>query len=178
MQTYAIYDVPDGRCLRLEGYLQGEWLRFRVKEVYSGYIVDWFTYKLSHWLSCPVERRYEVAKGILARLATAQTAKPKGKTTAEAEAQKRWPCLVELLTVSEAPDGSERERSKLTVLWEEGTWKAGVTEPGLEMSAWASSPTLEGLLDALERRLASEDPDTWRKWAGAAKTRLRGSKRA
>jgi hypothetical protein len=74
---------------------------------------------------------------------------------------KKFPGLWELLTQTKYPDESPRERSSLTLFVEEGVFKLVVSEKTRELSCWATGPTFEGALDALEKRLTSDSPE-WR----------------
>lgn len=94
----------------------------------------------------------------------AGTSRTPSKAPDDAKAAKKWPMVYACLTQTTLEDGSSREASKVTLFFEHGTWKGGITEPNLECSAWATASTLEGVLDALEARLTSGDPDVWKKW--------------
>ena len=104
-----------------------------------------------------------LAMGILKSLA----AKATGITTAQGKpdpvSKKKYPALVELLTAAVGDDGEARELSSITVKWQDGGFKAGIHEPNLSMSLWAAGETLEGVLEALERRINADDAD-WRRW--------------
>lgn len=110
--------------------------------------------------------------------AKAQTAQARAvSSAAEGEEAKRWPLIMELLCTAEMPDGSVREVSKLTIRRDATVWQAGLTEPQLQASAWASGSSIVGALDALERRLASNDDQVWRRWQGNYQGSQKGKKR-
>jgi len=77
------------------------------------------------------------------------------------EAQKRWPALWEHLTAGAYPDGKVRERSSLTVFYQDSTIRGMVRDKDLKLCLWATSKSLFGLLDMLEA--GCNDPDAeWR----------------
>lgn len=81
---------------------------------------------------------------------------------------KRHPTLVEYLSCSAWDDGSERERSTLSVFIEEGRVKVCLNDREFERSLYASGDTLAGVLAALEKALAA-DACEWRMWKGKGK---------
>lgn len=97
----------------------------------------------------------------------AQTA-ASGKKTGPSDPAwaKRYPLLYALMTDDDAGGGKTRARSKVTLWMEPQAFKASVSEPDGSVSAYCSHPTLEGLLDALEARLTSDEPDVWVPWSG------------
>lgn len=174
---FQSYPMSQKRLLVADVRFEGDLMLMRVRvwpymvEVWRGAI------EIQLWVSYELEERCEMVKGILARLAVSSPAKQRAKAAPEKEATERFPNITELLSVTVLPGGEERLPSKITLMWEDGAWKAGITEPGMEASAWVTTFTLEGLLDALEARLASDDPDVWRKWASAFKGQRKGAKK-
>lgn len=65
----------------------------------------------------------------------------------------RFVALTEFLTVSEWEPGTARETGTLLVCTGDGRWRAWLNDRDNQMAAWASSATLEGLLNALEQGL-------------------------
>lgn len=80
---------------------------------------------------------------------------------ADLEAEKRWPALWEHLTAGTYPDGSKRERSSLTVFYQDGSIRGMLRDKDQKLCLWATCKSLFGLLDALEA--GANDPDAeWR----------------
>jgi len=81
---------------------------------------------------------------------------------------KRFPALVEFLTVGKWDDGAPRTTGTMLVLWEDGRWRAMLNDRNDNLTAWLSSDTLEGLLASLEAAVADGAVE-WRrprKWGG------------
>lgn len=75
----------------------------------------------------------------------------------------RCPRLFELMTSREALDGKEpRQVCTLTIVAEDGVWKAGLRERDCQMSLWISAATCREVFDGLEKAL-SRDPIEWRR---------------
>jgi len=74
---------------------------------------------------------------------------------------KKYPALWMFLTALEYEPGKPRERSSLTMFVEEGCFKLCLTERTKECSCWATGPTYEEALKALEERITSAAPE-WR----------------
>jgi hypothetical protein len=90
------------------------------------------------------------------------------KATKDKDVEAVAPVLHAFLTEGKDGQGKERRTSTLLVFVDEGAWKACLTERDHELTLWASSDTLWGLLEALEARL-TERPVEWRKkkpWTG------------
>lgn len=96
----------------------------------------------------------------------AKASKGKGVASCpDADLVKRYPNLIEYLTVTEFEDGSSRERSVLSVFVEDGRVKVCLNDKELERSGYVSGDTLTGVLVALEKALATEGLE-WRPWGG------------
>lgn len=78
------------------------------------------------------------------------------------------PALMEYLTSATWPEGDARETSTLLVFVEEGRFKGVLNDREQARSLWASSPSLAGLLEALEGMLASGSAE-WREQRGKRK---------
>lgn len=77
------------------------------------------------------------------------------------EASKRWPAIWEHLTAGEYPDGTKRERSSLTVFYQDHSIRGMIRDKDQKLCLWATSTSLFGLLDAIEA--GCNDPDAeWR----------------
>lgn len=72
------------------------------------------------------------------------------------------PTLCEYMSQTVWDDGKPRETSSVMVVWEDGQWKGGLLDRELGRNLWVTSPSLKGLWEALEKRLAAPIPD-WRK---------------
>lgn len=75
--------------------------------------------------------------------------------------EEKMPCLHMLLCAVKHDDGSKRDPAMLTVVTEQGMWKAGIKEKTLNASLWRSGETLQMALQALENAL-SEGTADWR----------------
>ena len=84
------------------------------------------------------------------------------RTAEDASFSKRCPSLFEMLTASPSVNGRRRMVSTMTVVAEDGVWKAGLRDRDHAVSLWTSGSTLQEALDALERAL-QERPVAWRK---------------
>lgn len=117
-----------------------------------------------------------MAGDVLKRLHKTASTRTAHVGTVDAGTRKKYPGLVELLSDEADCEGVNRELSSITIKWQEGTWRAAVHEPNLEMSLWVSAPTLDTLLQALEQRIEAEDAD-WRAWGqGQKKKPFKGRK--
>lgn len=85
-----------------------------------------------------------------------------GMPALDEQSTKRFPGLCEYLTQAEWPDGSPRELACVLVVCEDGVWKGCLSDKATDRSLWASAASISGVLEALEKRLASPSPD-WRK---------------
>ena len=74
--------------------------------------------------------------------------------------QRRWPALAAWLTAG-MWKGVARETGSITLFYEEGRVKAAVSDRDSGLVAFVSSETILGLLDKVQRGLASGDMD-WR----------------
>lgn len=74
---------------------------------------------------------------------------------------RRAPMLYAMMTDDKWDDGDARETSTLTLFVDAGMLKAVLNDRALSRTAFASSATLEGLLDALEEGLEADSLD-WR----------------
>jgi len=99
------------------------------------------------------------------------------KATASAVQVSEWsrshPALWEYLTLEEYPDGTPRDRSMLCAFVENGSFKACLQDRDAQMSLWASGPSLEAVLEALEAKCASGDESEWRSMGGVTKNKKR-----
>lgn len=80
------------------------------------------------------------------------------------------PGVFEMLTSRRYPDGSIRLPSTLLVFCEDGMFKGCLNDRDNQLTAWASSESFSGLLEALERGLSS-DSLQWRTTAASSKKR-------
>lgn len=74
-----------------------------------------------------------------------------------------YPALWEFVSVSTMPNGGKRTRSKLTLFLEGDQWKAALTDPDVEASAFVTADTFLDALRSLETQ-AQEDTLDWRRW--------------
>lgn len=164
----ATMDVAGGGTLRAEVSFPADRVVVRVKLLPMGETLGKWWLPWSTVRSWPPGRVLDMAKSLLERLAAAAGARSAHVGVVDQGTRKKYPGLAELMTDEKGPDGAERELSALTMKWQDGTWKAGIHEPNMEMTLWVSAPSLEGLLLVLEERVGSEDAD-WRPWGGAQK---------
>lgn len=73
-----------------------------------------------------------------------------------------YPTLCMMMTETPVLSGKKRQTCTLALVAEDGMFKAGLRDRDRMMSIWVSSPTWEGLWDALESALTQEPPP-WRK---------------
>jgi len=86
-----------------------------------------------------------------------------------------YPGLHEFLGRTKLADGSPRARSKLTLFYDGPWFKATLTEPDAECSAFVTSDSFLGVLSALEDGVQSETLD-WRRWWAGGKARKLSSR--
>jgi len=81
------------------------------------------------------------------------------------------PTVVEFLTRVDLGGGVTKEPASITVRLSLGEWAVEISDPGLEVSIPATSDTLLGVFEALERVLTSPNPPikTWRGATGNLK---------
>lgn len=91
------------------------------------------------------------------------------------EDAKSWPTLVEYLTCTAYPDGQPRVPSALVIVADSSGWRGCLSDKDNQRSLWKVSPTLEGLLLALEEAAAGDDPGQWRQ---SAEGKWKGKKRS
>jgi hypothetical protein len=72
-----------------------------------------------------------------------------------------YPTLVEFLSVSKWPDGAERQRGTVLLLWEEGNYKCWLNDRDGDRTAWLTGATLTDLLAAVDTALEA-DSVPWR----------------
>lgn len=75
--------------------------------------------------------------------------------------KKDYPAVWQFLTADEYEPGKPRERSSLTLFVEEGSFKFCLSERTKACSCWVTGPTFLDALEALEKRVTSENPE-WR----------------
>lgn len=96
-------------------------------------------------------------------------AKEERRAAALDAAAQQWsaghPALWEYMTLDEFEPGQPRETSMLMVFVEDNRFKACLQDRQEGRSLWATSPTLEGALEALEAHLAAGTGD-WRQMKG------------
>jgi hypothetical protein len=75
---------------------------------------------------------------------------------------KLFPSLAEMMMATPTKDGKRRTVSTVTLVCEDGVWKAGLRDRDHAVSLWVSGDGLQGALGALEKAL-TERPVAWRK---------------
>lgn len=83
---------------------------------------------------------------------------------------RRYPALAEYLDADKFPDGSARKTSTLLVFVDDGVLKACVSDRAESRVAFFSASTFEGLLDAVEVGLSTDNAD-WRPAGGGGRKR-------
>lgn len=77
------------------------------------------------------------------------------------EGKRVVPALFEYLTAIQDPNGEPREGATLLIFSADGTFKACLNDRHTSSHLWTASPTLMGLMDAIEERIIADVPD-WR----------------
>lgn len=75
----------------------------------------------------------------------------------------RYPILFTFLAANMDAEGVERQRSKVSVFVDSGSWKASLVDGETEQSLFVTIRSPEKAYEALEKALAAEEPD-WRPW--------------
>lgn len=101
--------------------------------------------------------------GVVQRMREALSRTVAGECPGDEAFAESYPGLHEFLGLSKLPDGSPRARSKLTVFYDGPVFKASLTEPDSECSAFVTSESFLGVLAALEDAIQSDSLD-WRRW--------------
>lgn len=114
-----------------------------------------------YWAPYHPSQENRMSKFLKKALAAASSGKGKAKGPPE-----KWlaefPALQELLTLRKNDDGSERTPCSLTLSPAEEGHKGCLRELDEGLMLWATSGTLQGVLEALDSQLQSEAPD-WRR---------------
>lgn len=79
------------------------------------------------------------------------------------------PAVVEYLTATAYPDGSQRERSTISLFLEDGVVKACLSDRDQARTLWRSGASVEDALMAVESAVADGTAD-WRKSGGGKAT--------
>lgn len=155
----------EGRVLYLPGnrILMLAWNRFSLMPL-SSWCVD-------SWLYRDLWAQFEgdpMAK-FLKQVKSALKLDPNAKFAArDEEFEKDHPAITEFMTLRKGDDGKVRKTASLLVFCEDGLWKCCLSEREEELTLWASSDTLAGLLEALEATLQAPAPQ-WRTSSGKRK---------
>lgn len=89
---------------------------------------------------------------------------------------KKYPLVLEMLAETKYEDGGARQTSTLLVFVEGGMVKGCLNDRDQGQTAWAASPTLEGVLASFEARLAKGDVE-WRPSGGNRPSGRKGGSR-
>lgn len=84
------------------------------------------------------------------------------RAAVDTDFEKRCPYLLELLTATPKVNGRSRQTSTMTIVAEDGMWKAGLRDRQELVSLWVSGESLQAALDALETALHA-DVVQWRR---------------
>lgn len=122
------------------------------------------------------ETRISIAMGILQRLANRKVAGKRVMSCDDNDALTEFPGIMELLGSPNDADGNPRTQSSITLVFQDGVFKAGLNEKDLKATCWVSSLRLDALLAVLEAKLQSEDAE-WRSWPGEQGKRQGGKQR-
>lgn len=102
--------------------------------------------------------------------------KPPLATTAEGKVTpltddkfaKKYPTVLEYLTDVQWDDGTERERSTVSLFIEDGAFKLALNDKALRRSLYVTADTMEAAFSVLERSLQAPQAD-WRGWNAKTK---------
>ncbi len=86
----------------------------------------------------------------------------------DAVMEKQCPVLFAFMTETEE-EGKPRSPSSLVIFTEDGLWKGCLSEKDSSLQLWRTGETLQKLLGALEKALASGNADWRKKWTPGGK---------
>jgi len=141
--------------------LRGRWVCVVARPLFLGEDVPGFRLPCQYWIGMDGMFKGEILMGLRKPIA-ASKATPGPSRPEDVEGEVEFTTLFCYLCDDTWEDGQARQRSTLIVFSEEDAFKACLTDKDNDMTLWASSKTLSGLLGALEARL--NDPEAeWRK---------------
>lgn len=156
--------------MRAEAQFGPDLVTLRVRLFPLGETLAEWRFRTSDIMALPSGGFLSMAGDILKRLGKVAGSRTASIGVIDANTRKKYPAIVELMSDDKDADGADRDLSSITIKWQEGTWRAGIHEPGLEMTLWVSASSLDTLLQALEERLRADDAD-WRAWNQQSKKR-------
>lgn len=115
------------------------------------------------WSELSTERRDYVMAQFVGRMRDRMKRVSDGEMPADEAFAESYPGLHEFLGLSKLPGGENRTRSKVTIFYEGNVFKANLTEPDEEASAFVTSDSFLGVLATLEQAI-QEDTLDWRRW--------------
>lgn len=98
-----------------------------------------------------------------------QEGKPSSPTGNGAQDAGTYPLILEHLTATKYPDGTDREVSALILVADATGWRGCLSDKDNGRSLWKTGRTVEELLLVLECALAEDDPTQWRQSYAAKK---------
>jgi hypothetical protein len=113
-----------------------------------------------HWCDDPPIRDWGAAFMKYIQKSLAKATGPNHQRAADKVFEKGTPALCEFLTCNEDA-GRARQTATLLVFCDSGLFKAFLTDRETNRQLAASAGTFAGLLEALEHRITSDDPE-WR----------------
>lgn len=131
------------------------WHRFSGIPLCSWVVMPW------DWNAMSEEWEGGVMSKFLKRLKETVNKGPGGPAAVDPEWSKKYPAIVEYMTLVQDDDKNERETSTLLIFAEAGVWKACLGDRETGYTLWASGGTVEELLESLEAILQSPRPG-WR----------------
>lgn len=128
------------------------------------------------WWAIPLTERGVLMAEFVQRMRDQLSRTVAGESPGDVDFARLYPGLWEFLSLAKLPDGSPRSRSKMQLFLDGPCWKASLTEPDAECSAFVTAETYLDLLQSLENAIQADSLD-WRRWWVGGKAG-KGSKRS
>lgn len=143
----AVFDIMEG-AIELRLYVRT-----------AGHRYQWET---------PISKRREAAVAL--KRVSDEVGQARASSPVQAD-KGAYPCILEHLTETKYPDGTERQTSSLVVVADTQSWRVCLSDRDNSRVMWKTGNTLQEALDAIELGLMGDDPSDWRKAATTAAKR-------
>lgn len=118
------------------------------------------------WFTLPAAERGVIVAKFIERMRANLARVVDGESPGDVAFADTYPGIHEFLGCARLADGAARSRSKLTIFYDGAVFKAGLTEPDAECTAFVTSDTFLGVLGSLEDGIQTDSLDWRRWWAG------------